>query len=573
MVKKRILIVSSCALIYFNACNFNKSVDTSTIATDSLSISQGKTLFLQNCSSCHTFRQDAIGPQLGGVTSAVSADWIKNYIKDPKSIIESGDDRAGKLHEKYKTLMPSFSHYSDDEINSIIAFLNTQKAPDRLEALEDIEIKNPIPQPIPLSDLIIDLELVTQIPPSGEAPLLTRIAKLDIQPNTEKLFILDLRGKLYSLTKKSPGIYLDMAKERPDFINEPGLGTGFGSFAFHPEFADNGLLYTTHTESRTSKKADFNYDDSIQVTLQWVLSEWKSNKPLSPAFSGVKRELLRIDMVTGIHGVQEITFNPLSKPADDDYGLLYIGVGDGGSVENNYSFLAHSTEKIWGTILRIDPSGRNSSNGQYGIPQNNPFAKSDNAKELKEIYAYGFRNPHRITWSKSGQMLACNIGHGNLESINLVLPGHDYGWPIREGTFLVNPFGDLNKLYSLPANDSIFNVTYPVAQYDHDDGKAINGGVEYWGTTISSLMGKFLFGDIANGRLFYIEMSDIKLGSQAPIKEWQVSVNGVPKTILELCGTNRADLRFGRCHNGEVYLFTKPDGKVYRLMRPSVMKK
>ncbi len=63
-------------------------------------------------------------------------------------------------------------------------------------------------------------------------------------------------------------------------------------------------------------------------------------------------ELIRVNVVSNIHGMQEITFNPYSKPGSEDYGLLYIGLGDGGSVENGYAFLAHSPEKIWGTILR-----------------------------------------------------------------------------------------------------------------------------------------------------------------------------------------------------------------------------
>ena len=161
---------------------------------------------------------------------------------------------------------------------------------------------------------------------------------------------------------------MDMAKLKPKFINEPGLATGFGSFAFHPDFAKNGLLYTTHTEAPNSGKADFTYADSIKVTLQWVLTEWKADDPNAPTFSGTSRELLRVNMVSGIHGVQEITFNPLAKPGDEDYGLLYIGIGDGGAVEEGYPFIAHSKEKIWGTIIRIDPAGRNSANGQYGIP-------------------------------------------------------------------------------------------------------------------------------------------------------------------------------------------------------------
>ena len=188
------------------------------------------------------------------------------------------------------------------------------------------------------------------------------------------------------------------------------------------------------------------------------------------------------------------------------------------------------------------------------------------AQTLGEIYAYGFRNPHRITWSKSGQMLVCNIGQANIESVNLIMPGHDYGWPIREGTFVLDPYGDMTKVYPLPANDSIYHITYPVAEFDHDEGKAISGGFEYWGTTIPQLKGKFLFGDIPSGRLFYIDMADVKQGKQATIKEWKISINGADKTLKELCGSDRVDLHFGRDARGELYILTKADGKVYKLI-------
>ena len=323
---------------------------------------------------------------------------------------------------------------------------------------------------------------------------------------------------------------MDMAKLKPNFINEPGLATGFGSFAFHPQFAKNGLFYTTHTEKADSAKADFSYADSIPVALQWVLTEWKADDPNAKTFKGTSRELLRVNMVSGIHGAQEINFNPLAKPGDEDYGLLYIGIGDGGCTENGYAFLAHSKQKPWGTILRIDPSGNNSTNKKYGIPATNPFVKNKN--DLGEIYAYGFRNPHRFTWTHSGEMLACNIGHGNIESINLIKKGNDYGWPIREGNFSLNPYGDLNKVHPLPPNDSSYHITYPVAEYDHDEGKAICGGYEYTGNAVPQLKGKFLFGDIPTGRLFYIDMKDIKQGSEATIKEWQVSINDSIKKLI-----------------------------------------
>ncbi|MEP6950856.1 MAG: PQQ-dependent sugar dehydrogenase [Ginsengibacter sp.] len=568
-MKKRIEIISGAVLclLYFISCNTGtSSTGDSAISTDSATIAAGEASFTQYCSGCHNFRSDGIGPELGGLTASVSTDWIQHFIRDPKKIIESGDVRARELLKTYKVAMPSFPNLSDSQVKRIIAFLNIHKLHGYHKSNSDAKaIINPVPDSIRLSGLVVGLGLVTQILPSsdsGKSPL-TRITKLDCEPHTGAPFILDLRGKLYKLKNNEPVVYMDMAKLMPKFINEPGLATGFGSFAFHPDFDKNGLLYTTHTEAPNSGKADFSYADSIKVTVQWVLTEWKTENPNADTFSGKGRELFRINMVTGIHGVQEITFNPLAKAGDEDYGLLYIGVGDGGSVEQGYPFIPHSKAKPWGTVLRIYPAGHNSTNGQYGIPQNNPFAKSQNT--LGEIYAYGFRNPHRITWGKSGQMLVCNIGQANIESVNLILPGHDYGWPIREGTFLQDPNSDLSKVYPLPANDSINNITYPVAQFDHDEGKAITGCLEYWGTAIARLKGKYFFGDIPSGRLFYIDIADVKPGKQATIKEWKISVNGVPKTLKELCGNDRVDLRFGRDARGDLYIMTKADGKVYKL--------
>jgi mono/diheme cytochrome c family protein len=571
-MKKRIPIFSARILLlavlpYLNACNVRTASDNLVIATDSSSIAAGQRIFAENCSACHNFKNDGIGPQLGGLTSVVTADWIRSFIKAPETIIESGDERAQALYEKYKTIMPSFSYYSDDQVNDLIAYLSTQKSPKKKKPDDPNALKNPLPEPIAMSDLVVDMELVTQIPPSSDKGQLTRICKLDYQPGTNALFIVDLRGKLYQLQDHEARLYMDMTQLRPAFIHKPGLATGFGSFAFHPGFQKNGLLYTTHAEGPGSGKADFSYDDSIKVTLQWVLTEWKTERPGAFPFSGRGRELFRINMVHSFHGVQEITFNPLARPGDDDYGLLYIGIGDGSSVEFGYPFLAHSTEKIWGTIVRIDPAGRNSANGQYGIPEKNPFAKSDNPNTVREIYAYGFRNPHRISWSRAGQMLSSNIGHHNIEELNMILPAHDYGWHIREGTFVMNASANMSNVMPLPPDDARYNVTYPVAQYDHDEGNAISGGYEYWGTAIPELEGKYLFGDIVKGRLFYVEMSDLKLGSQAVIKEWKVRLNGSPKTLAELCGAKKVDLRFGRDHRGEIYVMTKPDGKVYRLVR------
>src|SRR5258705_6989902 len=186
----------------------------------------------------------------------------------------------------------------------------------------------------------------------------------------------------------------------------------------------------------------------------------RKTDPATFPFSGNGREIIRIDMPTAIHGIQEIAFNRLAKPGDEDYGLLYIGIGDGGSAEIGHPLVSEIPDKVWGSIIRIDPSGNNSKNGKYGIPRQNPFYKTENEKSVSEIYAYGFRNPHRISWNKSGQLLAVNIGEHNIEALNIIKAGHFYGWPIREGTFVERFFYNVGKIYPLPENDSIHHVTY-----------------------------------------------------------------------------------------------------------------
>ncbi len=167
-------------------------------------------------------------------------------------MIESGDTTAKKLIKQYKLVMPSFGNLPDSDINAVIAYINIQKVHERPPvAIDTNDIKNPIPDSITTSGLLVNIDSVTQIPASSDQPPLARITKLDYQPNTGDIFILDLRGKLYKLQNGEPKVYMDMAALRPKFINQPGLATGFGSFAFHPEFAKNGLaLYNTYGATR-----------------------------------------------------------------------------------------------------------------------------------------------------------------------------------------------------------------------------------------------------------------------------------------------------------------------------------
>src|SRR5438309_379930 len=248
--------VLSIGTMLFFACSNTDTKAPDAIITDPKAIATGKFIFDQKCSSCHNFIQDGIGPNLAGVTTRDSADWIRHFIKSPKDVLETGDKRAHGLLKKYTTLMPSFALLKDEELDDIVAYLHTQKSSPKKESKVDPNaLKDPIPASVPSSNLEMGLQLVAQIPHSSEEQPHTRIAKLDVIPGDSTLFVLDQRGLLYKLVHNKPIVYLDIAKWKPKFINQPGLATGFGSFAFHPQFLKNGTFYTTHTEEAGSKKA------------------------------------------------------------------------------------------------------------------------------------------------------------------------------------------------------------------------------------------------------------------------------------------------------------------------------
>ncbi len=554
-----------------------KQIQTdSPYSTEPAVIAKGNKLFDNNCVICHNFRTTGIGPNLAGITREVSEDWLRTFIKNPIQVIQTGDERGTELYAQYKQYMPPFQMLPEEDLDAILAYLHTHKArpetPTRTEWGE--LVLNPIPEKIPFSGLTLFIQEFVQVPTTASEGQQARINKIAPLPDgSKRIFVHDLRGKLYEIVDDEAQLFLDLAGKKPHFMHTPGHGTGMGSFAFHPEYAQNGIFYTTHTEDpKRSPNADFSYDEELRVKVRWVLTEWTHQNPQSSLFKGTHRELMRVDMVSQIHGVQEISFNPLARPGDEDYGLLYIGIGDGGSVIGKKSFLVQDKGKVWGCILRIDPRGKNSENGHYGIPDSNPFVGESGA--LGEIYAMGFRNPHRFTWDAlhEGKMLASGIGQHFMEEVNLVIPGANYGWPEREGTFRMDPEGDLGKLYPLPSDDSALGYTYPVAQFDHDEGLAICGGYVYTGESIPALNGKYIFGEIVTGRLFMLDASSLQLGHQAPIQEVKIAwENGQTATWPELTdnvktGHGRVDFRMGIDADGELYLSTKANGKIFKVV-------
>src|SRR5688572_1863321 len=101
---RTIPVISFMIVTFFQSCGSGGSNED--VASDSLAIANGEAVFNQNCSSCHNFVQDGIGPQLSGLASAVPADWIGSFISDPKKLIDAGDQRAKMLFDKFHTVMP-----------------------------------------------------------------------------------------------------------------------------------------------------------------------------------------------------------------------------------------------------------------------------------------------------------------------------------------------------------------------------------------------------------------------------------------------------------------------------------
>ena len=453
------------------------------------------------------------------------------------------------------------------------------------------QITTPIPEPIEKSELSVALKEVIQIPNSGTDT--ERAARLNLLTHagdgSKRLFVNDMRGKLYVIIDGTTTVYMNLKQLIcADFTYESSQ-QGFAYFAFHPEFARNGIFYTVTSEIKDSGTPDFpvtktildNDNQIIDSSHHDVIREWKAIDPSSNTFAGTSREILRIEEPYPDHNVGQLGFNPNAQPGNDDYGLLYIAVADGGSdgwpvSDTDPLDNGQNLGTPLGKILRIDPLGNNSTNGQYGIPSDNPFVADNDPKTLDEIWAYGLRNPHRFSWDTGGEgkMLIADTGQAFIEEVDLGIKGANYGWGEREGTWVIDEKNE-NVLFSLPQDDAKYNYTYPVAQYDHDIPSeiegfyaiAIAGGYVYRGQAIPELIGQYIFADFGHdARFFHVPVDELVDGKQATIKELRLFDGEHETSFLEIIAKDRSDVRFGVDEEGEIYVTSKQDGKVRKLV-------
>lgn len=468
-------------------------------------------------------------------------------------------------------------------------------------------LTNPLPEPLP-SGISVEVSPWLTIPASSTGSPKARINHLKPCPGDTRLFCNDLRGKLWVISSKtatSASAFLNLADHFPGFIHSPGLGTGFASFAFHPEFNQSGLpgygkFYTAHSESNSGPAPDFTAPGNADLSQVGIVIEWTMSQPaanaltLSPA-NFTRREILRVGFPFNYHDLQEIAFDPTATPGHPNYGCLFVCLGDGGSVVLNRPDLIGRIDSPLGAIHRIAPvlaSGHQpahftlSANGRYHIPSGpanaNPWVAAadptpgDGYPVVRELFAHGFRNPHRITWDgATGKMYCGNIGESMIEEVEQVLKGSHHGWPDREGSFAFD-ISDKTHVYPLPSPET-GGFAYPVFQYDHGNGRAaVTGGLVYRGSAIPGLAGQYLCGDIVSGDLFIAPAAAMNLAAttetgSAPVlpKLLGVKSAGVATSFRSMLGTSRADLRIGTDHSGELYLLSKQNGTLYRVAADS----
>jgi len=471
---------------------------------------------------------------------------------------------------------------------------------------------NPIPAPIVKRGLAVEIKDLVRLPetrgmrpadqdvtPSGWA----RVSYVRDLPDGRR-FANDSRGILYLIDSNNrPQVYVNVASIFPNAVYNR-LESGFIGFVFHPEFAKNGLFYTVHAERGPGnpKTPDFIPPGYTlkDVTYHNIITEWHATRPQANVFDGTRRELLREAHVVAnlTHPMGAVEFNPTAKPGDADYGLLYTSGSDhgfsngGGPNANNYA-QTQRLDSIITAILRFDPrspkvTGGVKGLGDYTIPMANKFAADGNPNTFGEIYAYGFRNAHRLSWDTDGTMFASDIGMNNVEEINIVRNGENYGWMKREGHWENGRSrgGELGELF--PLHIDVLNgrekdgFTYPVAIFDHDEGRSVTDGFAYHGK-IAALRGKFVFGDIQSGRLFASDIAELKKADDgvpqtvAAVEEIQLYVregsgNKKNVSLQELIdGTMgatipRADLHISRTRDGELLITSRQDGWIRMLV-------
>jgi glucose/arabinose dehydrogenase len=258
-----------------------------------------------------------------------------------------------------------------------------------------------------------------------------------------------------------------------------------------------------------------------------VVARFRATKDPDRADAASEEVLLTVKQPFANHNGGQLAFGP--------DGYLYIGMGDGGSAGDPFRN-GQKMDALLGKLLRIDVG---SGVRPYAVPVANPFSGKKGA--APEIWALGLRNPWRFSFDrKTGDLFIADVGQNAYEEVN-VQPaaskgGENYGWNVMEG---------MHCFRSKTCAGS--GMVLPVAEYDHDSGCSVTGGMVYRGRAFPLLDGIYLYGDYCSGRV------------------WGMRRSGEQWLVKELARTRFSISTFGEDEDGELYIADHDGGGIYRI--------
>jgi glucose/arabinose dehydrogenase len=331
---------------------------------------------------------------------------------------------------------------------------------------------------------------------------------------TGRLFVAQRNGIVRIVQGKTiTGTFLDARS----LVSQSGGERGFLGLAFHPDFETNRRLFIYYTQAS---------DGAI------IVSRLTANGAGTSVSVNTAQKLLQIPHSQySNHNGGALAFGP--------DGYLYIGTGDGGGSGDPLGS-GQSKTTLLGKILRIDVDGSGDCiEGRCSIPSSNPFVGEAGDDE---IWAYGLRNPWRISFDRStGNLFIADVGQSRREEVNRQVSssagGLNYGWKVMEGSLCYSPSSGCNTS----------GKVLPVAEYNHSLGCSITGGHVYRGQSQRDLQGLYVYGDYCSGRI------------------WTMNENGSGETVRRDTSLNISS--FGESESGELYV-THLGGTLYRVIAP-----
>jgi glucose/arabinose dehydrogenase len=335
------------------------------------------------------------------------------------------------------------------------------------------------------------------------------------QPNdgSGRLFVVEQGGRIKII--QNGGV---LATPFLDVTSKISTGSEMGllGVTFHPNYSANGKLYV-------------NYTRTVSGQIQSVIAEYTA----SPANANqvniaTERILLTVDQVSNFtnHKAGQLAFGP--------DGLLYFGLGDGGSGGDPFGH-GQSTATLLGKMMRIDVNSTDPGL-QYHVPSDNPFVGGGG---LPEIWAFGFRNPWRFSFDRgTGRLFIADVGQDQFEEVDIGQKGGNYGWNTMEGMHCFNP----------PSGCNTTGLILPITEYSHAEGNAVIGGFVYRGMNLPSLRGVYVFGDLGTGKIFVLQ---------------ETSPNVFNRTLLMTTGKTIST--FGQDQAGELYLVDIGTGSIFKI--------